>query len=125
MKKKNTRLHYMYCDGSNYKVGHECVIFGELKLEEIIKYMDTTMGDDPQFIASEVGLYSPQEEFKKKYAFPTDDDHVWCRMLDCEPTSSAPDKPVITAEQLRAAFKKAKWDEREAMVKLGWNPMTI
>lgn len=123
----NTKIEYMYRDANNYKAYRTIVLTGVLTASELteVKNKCDWLDGDPKFIASEVGLPSPQHDMDK-YGFPTEADHVWCELLTLELASEPATKDVtLTAGQLRAAFAKAKWDETAAMKELGWDPMTL
>ena len=123
----NTKIEYMYRDAGNHKAYREIVLTGVLTASELteVKNKCAWCDGDPKFIASEVGLPSPQRDMNK-YGFPTEDDHVWCELLSIDLTKEPATKDVtLTAEQLRAAFAKAKWNVAAAMKELGWDPMTL
>lgn len=121
----NTRIEYLYRDANNFKAYRTIVLTGVLTASDLteIKNKCDWFDGDPKFIASEVGLPSPQEDMRE-YGFPTDDDHVWCELLEID-TTTKPPTIELTAGRLHAAFAKAAWDETTAMKELGWNPLTL
>lgn len=114
----NTRIHYLYRDGSNYKQGHEVIVAGELSWEDIQPHLD----EGTHFIASQVGLENIQTMWEEKgFTFPTEDDHVWCE-IDEDDIDYTPLDPTveITAEELKAAFAAVQeWDVMGTMEELG------
>jgi hypothetical protein len=116
---KNTRISYLYRDGSNYKRGKEVVVAGSLTYEQVAPYLD----EHRYFIASEVGLPDPQLDWKEEgYEFPSEDDHVYCELYDdyLQPTDDAATLEV-TAAELFARFQRTngKWDVAAAIERLG------
>ena len=116
---KNTCISYVYRDGSNYKRSKEVVVAGCLTHGQIAPHLS----EDVWFIPGEIGLPDPQQEWEAEgYAFPGEDDHVWCELEEdaCEPTDDPP-TVKITADELLARFKKAggQWDVEAATARLG------
>lgn len=114
----NTRIHYLYRDGSNYKQGHEVIVEGEINWEDIAPKLE----EGQYFIASQVGLPDIQLLWEEKgFTFPTEDDHVYCEIEedDIDYTPLAPTEE-ISAWQLKANFAAVQeWDAVSAMERLG------
>jgi len=109
----NTKISYMYRDGSNYKHYHSLVVEGAIAFSQIEPYLN-----DEFFIPLQVGL-SDLQPFMR--GFPNDDDHAWhtLREEDVAPTEEDPTITTPTAEELLIAFQTVKWDEVEAAKNLG------
>lgn len=115
----NTKIGYMYRDGSNYKQYNEVIIAGTLTQQEkndIVKALD----EGQYFIPSQVGLCDLQE---RMIAFPNDDDHVW-HELNIKDITETENEPTINhcfdhVRELAAQFKKVKWNIEEAMKENG------
>lgn len=103
--KMNTKICYLYRDGSNYKVQNTCVINGCLSFEEMRKIHDSCDCGE-YFIPSEVGL--PEERFAEY----TEDDHPFFELQSFEDTE-LPAQVSITPEELVKKFEacKNKWDD--------------
>lgn len=105
----NTRIEYLYRDGSNYKVHNECVIEGELtepQQDIILACRD----DDIYFIPSDVGL--PEVRFD---SWDEQYDHDWFELYDYAFSSTDANPDVhITAAELVEAFlaHKEEWENR-------------
>ena len=103
----NTRISYLYRDGSNYKMPNEAVIAGpmtEHQIEIIMGCLDCR----EYFIPKQVGL--PEERFGEW----TEDDHCWFEMgrdgfvpTDAEPTVD------MTSEETVGRFLEAKGNWKE------------
>lgn len=116
---KNTAITYMYCDGSNHKQYGEYIVSGKITFKEVEDCLD----EGEFFIASQIGFKDLQLGWKERnYDFPTDDDHVYCKLdlFDFNPTDRDP-TIGITAEQLKCRFEAAKgnWDISGAESRLG------
>lgn len=115
----NTKINYLYRDGSNYKVYNEVVVAGEITSEHLRRIADT-LSDGEYFIPSVVGL--PEKKFETQ----TDDDHLWFEWeIDdedfdivasgCELTDEQPTVP-LTVDQLVDNFEQAQPWVRETTV---------
>ena len=119
MNKRNTRIHYMYRDASNYKAHGEVIISGELKqegLDAIIKTLD----DGEHFIPAQVGMPELQSTLT---SFPSEDDHVWhelepeCfHLTDEDPTTNHDINDVNDLIERFTSIKK--WDVSSAIKRL-------
>lgn len=101
----NTKIDYLYRDGSNYKMPNHQIVEGVLtdcQIKEIMASCD----DGEYFVPRQVGL--PEERFGEV----CDDDHAWFEM---QRISIVDEKPTVdlTAEELYQNFIKAfgNWDE--------------
>ena len=116
----NTKFTYLYRDASNYKRNKTVVVRGNLVLEELQPHLE----DGERFIPGQVDLPYPQLEWSgDHYAFPTEDDHVWCEVIP-DGFEETTDEPTLdsTAEELLIKFQAAKqvgWDVSEASEALG------
>lgn len=107
----NTRIAYMYRDGSNYKTNAEAIFEGEITAEEkkaLLKNLDDTL----YFIPSDVGLRDLQADFNAKLY---DDDHPWHELEDggiilctTKPTEE------IDIHAFVKKFVHTKWNPEEA-----------
>lgn len=100
----NTRMAYLYRDGSNYKYPGVVVVRGLLTFNDLKPYLDEEAGDGSGFCPADVGL--PHPAGGEAEGFPSEDDHCWCELNedDFRLTNETGD---ITAEELVARFKKA------------------
>lgn len=104
---KNTRISYVYCDGSNYKQYNSEVVAGNISPEQ--RYTISNCLDSREyFIPAQVGL--PEIRFP----FRTEDDCAWFSLseYDFEDTDDAPTVQV-TAQELYEKFLDAGqngWD---------------
>lgn len=101
----NTKIDYLYRDGSNYKIRNQQTVEGTLsdgQIEEIMASCD----DGNYFVPRQVGL--PEERFGDI----TDDDHGWFELLEISTTDRKP-SVKMTAEEMHRNFTKANgnWDE--------------
>src|SRR5687767_2833523 len=85
-KRMNTRISYLYRDGSNYKAGHSVVVEGRLTFQDIKACLDQST----YFIPYEIGWPELQEQLPE---FPGEDDHIWHELNpeDFEETDSPAD----------------------------------
>lgn len=107
----NTKIEYLYRDGSNYKMHNECIIRGPVTDEQINIIM-ASLDEGEYFIPSVVGM--PELRFSGL----NNDDHPWFELdrmgfstAMCEPTMD------ITGAELAQRFADAarnnKWQEAE------------
>lgn len=101
----NTKIEYLYRDGSNYKIPNQQIVEGILTDDQIKKIVESCDAGE-YFIPRQVGL--PEERFGDI----SDDDHVWfelCRIFSVDESSTI----EMTAEELHCNFVKAagNWDE--------------
>lgn len=109
----NTRITYLYRDGSNYKQSESVVIQGELTFAEVEPYLD----EGEYFIPGQVGLEDLQHRFGGKL---TMDDHPWHELK--EDDFELTDDPLtgsITTQELLERFRAVTWDETAAGNALG------
>lgn len=104
---KNTCIHYLYRDASNYKVSNEIVVPGTFTEEQIDVIIGCLM-DGEYFIPSKIGF--PEKKFEDE----TEDDHPWFELhkSDFEPTLEEP-KIDNSPEEIVAIFQNAKdrWED--------------
>jgi len=114
----NTRIYYLYRDGSNNKIGSQEVLSGTLT-DQQISDIRRVCDEGQYFIANDVGLPDLQIQWAKKgFPFPTDDDHAWSELESIEPTEN-PTTLTLTAEELYGRFVTiSEWDEKSAMLRL-------
>lgn len=101
----NTRIEYLYRDGSNYKIPNQQIVEGTLtdrQIKEIIASCD----DGEYFVPRQVGL--PEDRFGDI----NDDDHAWFEIQEIVSVDGTPTVDM-TAEELYQNFVKASgnWDE--------------
>lgn len=103
----NTKINFLYRDGSNYKKNNSVVIAGAFTDNEINQIHDCLDGGG-YFIPEQIGF--PVERFGRI----TEDDHCWCELTayDFEPTEDAPTVKMSTDDVLKAFLSaKDNWDE--------------
>lgn len=109
----NTKINYLYRDGSNYKQYNEAVLEGEFTSEDL-KLIESVQ-DCELFIPEQVGLHLVRIDDEI-----TEDDHCYAELFpedDIELTDEEPyngDCELITWSQLMDNFRKVKetgWDE--------------
>ena len=99
----NTKLTYLYRDGSNYKQWDDVVLAGAVDPEMIRRYL----WEGNFFIPQAVGLPPLQDRFAAQgYDFPTEDDHAWHEIETVEPTQESPTIEIAGAD-LAQRFKEA------------------
>lgn len=102
----NTRINYLYRDGSNYKAGNTVIFRGEIT-EAQKKQILSCCDEGELFIPGQVGM--PENRFEDI----TEDDHPWFELtLDgFELTDAEPDT-LRSVDELVTAFARAKnnWD---------------
>lgn len=98
----NTRINYLYRDGSNYKVHNSIVVSGQMTQEMIAACLDAC-DEGEYFIPSQVNL--PEAKFEVE----TEDDTPWFELNvnDFEPTFQHPEDDRLTTEKLVEDFKMA------------------
>lgn len=111
----NTKIRYMYRDGSNFKASHALVLAGTLTPEQIREAMTAGNGgvhDEPQFIPGQIGLPDLQDAFSGPSMWSEDRDHPWHTLLDVEMVDQAPDGGELpTAPEFHASLMSTEWDE--------------
>lgn len=121
----NTKITYTYTDASNYKREKVVVVRGAFHRHLVEEMLREDVAFGGGFLPGQVGLPWPQLQWENDgFAFPTDDDHVWCVLGSCEETERSPTVKV-TAEQLLHAFQNAHsrgWDEMKAAQELELYP---
>jgi len=111
----NTEIHYMYRDGSNYKMHHREVVAGVITHADIAACLE----EGENFIPSQVGLLDLQEMLEGGVG---DDDHVWHELQedDFTPTQDAPTAQVTADELIRNFIdSKHNWLVEQAMDLIG------
>lgn len=101
----NTRINYLYRDGSNYKAGNSFVVHGEItetQKQQIIHACDA----GEYFIPHQVGM--PENRFEDI----NEDDHPWFELIGFELTDAEADT-VMTVDELVEKFMTAEWDEAD------------
>lgn len=103
----NTKINFLYRDGSNYKKYNSVVIAGVFTDDEINQILDCLDGGG-YFIPEQIGF--PVERFGRI----TEDDHCWCE-LTAYNFETTDDDPTIgmSSDEVLKAFLAAKdsWDE--------------
>ena len=116
----NTKIAYMYRDGSNYKQCDEVVFEGEITEVELRTILDNR--DEGQFfIPSQVGMEDLQP---RMLSYPSDADHVWHELNreDITLTSDAPtgSNPVSIKDFVRL-WDGIEWDVKKATEEHGFD----
>ena len=103
----NTKISFLYRDGSNYKSYNSVIVAGTFTDDEINQILDCLDSGD-YFIPEQIGF--PVERFGSI----TEDDHCWCELTayDFETTDDEPTLEM-SADEVLKAFLAAKdnWDE--------------
>lgn len=109
---KNTRVHYLYRDASNYKKPNSVVVTG-LFSEEQIQMIISCLNEGQWFVPHKVGF--PEEKFEEE----TEDDHPWFELYACdfEETSESPQLEK-TPDEIVQLFLQAKdnWLDLSQMI---------
>jgi hypothetical protein len=96
----NTRICYMYRDGSNYKFPGDFCVAGILRELDLKPYLDEGL----YFIPQDVGM--PALQPVGVFTYSEDDDHPWHEITNILPTRS--DVPcAMTAGELLKLFEIA------------------
>ncbi len=101
---RNTRINYLYRDGSNYKFWQSAIVRGEITKEQIFEIMGC-LEDFEYFNPPQVGLPC---DYAEPYA-PNEDDHPFCELFEnsFSVTDDDPDWDLSACE-LVEKFKAAK-----------------
>lgn len=110
----NTRVSYMYRDGSNYKQYEAAIFVGEITDEQramISAGMENAAGpDEDSILPFQIGLEVLYDRFPSHY----DDDGMWHELYEIEVVDERP-----TTEETIADFAKRfdgiEWDETPAL----------
>ena len=115
----NTRLEYLYRDGSNYKQHHEVVMQGGISEDDL----RPLLWEHEFFRPSAVGLPDLQHRFREQgYAFPNEDDHPWHEIESVAATEDPPTVDVTAAaflSRMRACHVKG-WEHFS--IRVGMRP---
>lgn len=102
----NTKISFLYRDGSNYKSYNSVIVSGTFTDNEINQILDC-LDRGEYFIPEQIGF--PVERFGSI----TEDDHCWCELtsFDFETTDDEPTLEM-SADEVQKAFMAAKdhWD---------------
>lgn len=103
----NTKIVYIYRDGSNYKAGNSFIVNGMIS-EEQKQLIISSCDDNEYFIPHQVGM--PENRFEDI----NDDDHAWFELRGFELTNDFADS-TMTVEELVQAFLNAKdcWNDND------------
>ena len=104
----NTRIDYLYRDGSNYKFPHHAIVKGEIT-EDQKKRILNSLDDGIWFVPSKVGF---ECDYATGYE-PNEDDHPFCE-LDDDSFSFTDEDPrntefEMTVDGLVMLFEKPLW----------------
>ena len=109
---KNTKIHYLYRDSSNYKKPNSIVVPG-LFSEEQIQTIISCLDEGQWFVPHKVGF--PEEKFEEE----TEADHPWFELYACdfEETSESP-QIEETPDEIVQLFLQAKdnWLDLSQMI---------
>lgn len=112
----NTRIDYLYRDGSNYKKGGQVILSGPAddgQVEEIMALMDRDLGSGPaSFIPGQVGLEDLQGRFATangQSRWDDEVDHPWHEVAGIEATDEAPSVAMSVADFL-GRLRSVEWD---------------
>jgi hypothetical protein len=102
----NTRVEYLYRDGSNYKQWGVVVFRGECD-RSLVRRLFEALDREEFFIADQVRL--PELFFADRPLYA--DDHCWHEMGEVTTTSAAPNDPLArTIEEFVAEMERASTD---------------
>lgn len=101
----NSRIDYLYRDGSNYKQDGSVVLAGELTDEQRALILEHAEA----FLPDQVGLPVLYEAWSSHY----EDDHPWHEITAIETVSSKPTHPESAAD-LAERFRDIEWDATAA-----------
>jgi hypothetical protein len=118
MENRNTEIHYMYRDCSNYKQAASFVVAGRVSLEDLLDCCANEIGDNNDFLPGQVCLDALQSRMCN--GVDSEQDGVWHELTDADPTGADP-TTEITAAQLLKNFRacKGKWNEAKEMEAVG------
>lgn len=109
---KNTKIHYLYRDASNYKKPNSIVVPGRYT-EEQIQTIISCLNEGQWFVPHKVGF--PEEKFEDE----TEADHPWFELYACdfEETSESPQLEK-TPDEIVQLFLQAKdnWLDLSQMI---------
>ena len=109
---KNTKIYYLYRDGSNYKKPNSIVVPGRYT-EEQIQTIISCLNEGQWFVPHKVGF--PEEKFEEE----TEADHPWFELYACDfdETSESP-QIEKTPEEIVQLFLQAKdnWLDLSQMI---------
>lgn len=109
---KNTKIHYLYRDASNYKKFNNIVVPG-LFSEEQIKTIISCLNEGQWFVPHKVGF--PEEKFEDE----TEDDHPWFELNACDfEETLEPPQIEETPDEIVQLFLQAKdnWLDLSQMI---------
>lgn len=115
----NTRLRYLYRDGSNYKGYVEMVLRGPLSIGGATLIREACE-DGERFLPTQVGLPPAQEELWRSHG-RSGDDHIWNELVEISTTDEEPTPDAPTIPDLLDAFEAAAvqgWDLLAAIKRL-------
>ena len=113
---ENTKIEYMYRDGSNYKVYNECIIRGPITDEQIDVIM-ASLDEGEYFIPSVVGM--PEVRFGDVGPW-FELDRMGFSKARCEPTLDLTGAEL--AQRFADAARDNKWQEAEDAWNRYYNP---
>lgn len=109
---KNTKIYYLYRDGSNYKKPNSIVVPGRYT-EEQIQTIISCLNEGQWFVPHKVGF--PEEKFEEE----TEADHPWFELYACDfyETSESPQLEK-TPDEIVQLFLQAKdnWLDLSQMI---------
>lgn len=106
----NTRINYLYRDGSNYKMQNTAILQGEITPAQEAAIIDCLERGE-YFIPSQVGL--PERRFDK---LEEHDDRAWFEWQCCKLTDALPTVQMTVDDLVRQfAERKDNWDALAAL----------
>lgn len=111
----NTRIVYMYRDGSNYKYYVSVIVGGKVSCSDLLPFLSEKLW----FAPHDVDLPHPGKEAE---GWPNDDDHCWCELRadDFEPVdlASTHEEGSILIERFRQAHEKSWPTQNEGLISI-------
>ena len=112
----NTKITYMYRDGSNYKAGHSVVLGGRLDSSDVEAFIGAL--DNISMVPGQVDLKDLQDSFEGcESEWDPDLDHPFHEVEEIAATSEAVTE-IMTAAEFIQKIKDVKWNA-------GWEPSFI
>jgi len=112
----NTRVEYLYRDGSSYKPWSALVFRGSCDAT-LVRRLAAALDSEEFFIAHQVRL--PELFFADRPLYA--DDHCWHELAEVTSTSAAPDDPFDrTIEQLVTEMERVSRDRWTVFDRLAW-----
>lgn len=104
----NTKITYMYRDGSNYKVGHSVVLAGRFDCNDVAAFLGAL--SEGSLVPGQVGLKDLQDSFEGcESEWDPELDHPFHKIEEIAATSDAPSETLTAAEFVKKVCD-VEWD---------------